>query len=178
MVSRDNPSANLGRNIRSLREAPGLSQQQLAKLSGVPRATWANLESGSANPTLTVLVKVAAALQVSIEELIGPPRAVARFYPGSSLRSRKRTGVEVRDILPDVISGLQIERMELPAGAGMRGIPHTPGTREYLTCERGQVSSPRRASPGPWRPATSWSSGGISTTAMRTRATERRWRTA
>ena len=29
--------------------------------------------------------------------------------------------------------------MELPAGGAMSGIPHTPGTREYLTCERGQV---------------------------------------
>ena len=32
-----------------------------------------------------------------------------------------------------------IERMELPAGASMTGVPHTPGTREYLTCERGTV---------------------------------------
>lgn len=29
--------------------------------------------------------------------------------------------------------------MELPAGAYMSGIPHTPGTREYLTCESGRV---------------------------------------
>ena len=29
--------------------------------------------------------------------------------------------------------------MELPPGASMAGIPHTPGTREYLTCEQGQI---------------------------------------
>ena len=29
--------------------------------------------------------------------------------------------------------------MELPPGARMAGVPHTPGTREYLTCERGTV---------------------------------------
>jgi quercetin dioxygenase-like cupin family protein len=27
----------------------------------------------------------------------------------------------------------------LPVGAAMTGVPHTPGTREYLTCERGSV---------------------------------------
>jgi quercetin dioxygenase-like cupin family protein len=29
--------------------------------------------------------------------------------------------------------------MALPAGASMAGVPHTAGTREYLTCERGQI---------------------------------------
>ncbi len=29
--------------------------------------------------------------------------------------------------------------MALPPGARMAGVPHTPGTREYLTCERGSV---------------------------------------
>ena len=32
---------------------------------------------------------------------------------------------------------MEIDRIELPAGARMTGIPHTPGTREYLTCEAG-----------------------------------------
>jgi DNA-binding response OmpR family regulator len=42
----------------------------MAKLSGVPRATWAHLESGSGNPTLNVLHRAATALAVSIEELV------------------------------------------------------------------------------------------------------------
>lgn len=29
--------------------------------------------------------------------------------------------------------------MELPPRAKMTGIPHTPGTREYLTCESGEI---------------------------------------
>jgi quercetin dioxygenase-like cupin family protein len=29
--------------------------------------------------------------------------------------------------------------MVLPPNARMAGVPHTPGTREYLTCERGSV---------------------------------------
>jgi quercetin dioxygenase-like cupin family protein len=29
--------------------------------------------------------------------------------------------------------------MELEPGRAYPGIPHTPGTREYLTCERGRI---------------------------------------
>lgn len=132
-------AVNLGRNIQQLREARGVTQQQIARVAGVPRATWANLESGGANPTLAVLVKVAQALQVRLEELIEPPRGTGRLYAAASLPSRRRGAVTVRKLLPETIAGLEIERMELPAGASMGGVPHTPGTREYLTCETGQI---------------------------------------
>jgi len=46
----------------------------------------------------------------------------------------------VRELLPDPIPGLQLERMVVPAGGRMTGTPHTPGTREYLTCERGLLT--------------------------------------
>src|SRR3954447_21408398 len=132
-------ATHLGRNIQQLREARGQSQQQIARVAGVPRATCANLESGGANPTLAFLIKVAQALQVRLEELIEPPRRAGRLYPASSLPSRKRGAVTVRKLLPETLPGLEIERMELPSGAAMAGVPHTPGTREYLTCERGQI---------------------------------------
>lgn len=135
----DSSSTNLARNIRSLREARGLTQQQLAKRSGVPRPTWANLESGSANPTLGVLVRVASALNISIEELIGPPRAIGRFYAAEQLPRRQRSGVTVGKVLPDALSGLDVERMVFPRGGRMGGVPHTPGSREYLFCESGKV---------------------------------------
>ena len=57
----------------------------------------------------------------------------------ASLPVRQRGKVTVRKLLPEAITGLEIERVVLPAGASMTGIPHTPGTREYLTCERGVV---------------------------------------
>jgi transcriptional regulator with XRE-family HTH domain len=132
-------ATNLGRNIQNLRQARGLSQQQMARVAHIPRATWANLESGESNPTLSVLVNVAQALQVRLEELIEPPRRTGRLYPAASLPVRKRGEVTVRKLLPETIAGLEIERMELPAGAAMSGVPHTPGTREYLTCERGHI---------------------------------------
>lgn len=130
---------HLATNVKQLRQARGFTQEQLARISGVPRATWANLESGAANPTIGVLLKVAAALQVPVEELLAPPRATARRFLAAELPVRTRGTVELRQLLPDPIPGTQIERMELPPGARMSGVPHMPGTREYLTAERGEI---------------------------------------
>jgi transcriptional regulator with XRE-family HTH domain len=132
-------AGRLGRNIRQLREARGLTQEQMARLSGIPRATWGNLESGAANPTLSVLHRVALALQVPLEELTASPRALGRHYPRTSLPERKQGDGLVRKLLPDSIPGVVIDRMEIPAGGRITGVPHMPGTREYLTCEAGQI---------------------------------------
>lgn len=116
-----------------------MTQQQMALLAGVPRATWSNLESGGANPTLVVLHSVAQALQVTIEELLSTPRAACQYYARGSLPARKRTGVRIAKLLPDEIPGMEIDRLELPGETLMAGVPHTPGTREYLTCETGRI---------------------------------------
>jgi transcriptional regulator with XRE-family HTH domain len=130
---------NLADNIRRLRESRNMSQQQIAKLSGIPRPTWASLESGSANPTLAVLSKTANALNVSIEELVGAPRSEFEFIPADKVREQKRQGAKLRPLVPEALPGLEISRTELAPGGRMMGVPHTVGTREYLTCERGQV---------------------------------------
>ena len=133
------PGDHLADNIKALRMARGLSQQQIAKAAGVPRATWTHLESGAANPTLAVLVKAANALHVRLDELLAPPNPTARHIRASELPVRQRGEVTVRKLLPESLPGIDLERMTLPPGARMTGVPHTPGTREYLTCERGIV---------------------------------------
>jgi transcriptional regulator with XRE-family HTH domain len=138
-MSNDELATRLGGNIRALRLSRRLTQQQMAKLSGLPRATWANLESGASNPTLSVLHRAAAALQVSLEELIARPRANARHYPKGTLPSRTRGTVNVSSLLPDSVPGMLLERILIPPGERLIGVPHTPGTREYLTCEVGAI---------------------------------------
>jgi transcriptional regulator with XRE-family HTH domain len=135
----DDSGANLAANVRRLREARGLSQARIARLAGIPRPTWASLEAGSANPTLGVLTRTAAALSVSIEELIGPPRTAARLFTAGGWPERRRQGARIRPLVPESIPGLEIVRMELAPGGQLAGIPHTPGTREYLTCEAGRI---------------------------------------
>jgi transcriptional regulator with XRE-family HTH domain len=132
-------ASRLATNVAQLREARGLTQAQIAKIAGVPRATWAHLESGTANPTLAVIHRAAMALQVSLEELISSPRSGVKHYPAKSRPTRVRGDVTVRKLLPDPVPGMEIDRMELPPRGRMTGIPHTPGTTEYLTCETGTI---------------------------------------
>src|SRR5687768_15047381 len=98
----------IARNIKGLREARGLTQEQLAKIAGVPRATWTNLESGSANPTLSVLHRAAGALQVTIEELLSSPRAACELFPLGTLPQRTQGQARVRKLLPHAIPGMEM----------------------------------------------------------------------
>jgi transcriptional regulator with XRE-family HTH domain len=136
----DSLPIRLGHNVRQLREARGLTQEQVARLAKLPRATWSHVESGAGNPTLAVLDKVATALQVPIEELTVSPRTSGRLHEKGSLRVRRQGDGSIRQLLPDPIPGVLIDRMELPPGGRIPGVPHMPGTREYFTCERGTVS--------------------------------------
>ena len=62
-----------------------------------------------------------------------------RHVKEAQLVARKRGEVTVRKLLPETLAGLDLERMIFPARARMIGVPHTEGTREYLTCERGAI---------------------------------------
>ena len=135
----DKTSTYLAENVREYRRSRQISQAQLAKMAGIPRPTLAHLESGSANPTLSVLMRLASTLQVLIEELVAPPRATARHFEAEDLPQRQRGSVSIRKLMPDPVRGLDIERMEFPAGAHLSGIPHARGTRKYVTCETGSL---------------------------------------
>src|SRR5579859_3084989 len=134
---------NLAANLRYLRSRRNMTQEQLAKLSGIPRSTIALVETGSGNPTLTVLIGLAAALQLPVEELLSASHGQCQVFRNGALPVELRgkgKKAEVRQLLPDPIPGMQIDRLELAPGARMTGIPHRPGTREYLACERGRMT--------------------------------------
>lgn len=134
-------SKHLSNNMIALRETRGLTQSALAELASVPRSTVTYLESGHGNPSLQNLVKIASALQVSIEELLKKPRKECQLIRKEQIPSQKRSGglVNIFKLLPDPIPGMEIDRMELSIGARMGGVPHIRGTKEYLICLTGQV---------------------------------------
>jgi len=136
----DSAASHLARNLASLRHTRALTQGDLAKSAEVPRSTIANLESGAGNPSLAVLVKVAAALGVPIDELLASPRALVRRWPADTVVSRsKGRGVNIRALVPEPVPGETMEVMDFEPGAVMAGTPHLPGTREYFTCLDGRV---------------------------------------
>jgi transcriptional regulator with XRE-family HTH domain len=134
-------AGHLARNLAVLRQVRGLTQQALATAADVPRSTIANLESGEGNPSLTVLVKVAGALGVPIDELLASARAKVRQWKDADVGSRERgKGVHLRPLVPEPVPDGILELMEFDPAGTMRGTPHLPGTREYFTCLRGQVT--------------------------------------
>ncbi len=56
--------------IRQVRREQGLSQEQLAKISGLSRSSIINFETGRRDPRVKDLRKIANALNVSVKELI------------------------------------------------------------------------------------------------------------
>jgi len=134
-------SRHLARNLATLRQVRGLTQDGLARAAEVPRSTIANLESGDGNPSLTVLVKVARALSTSIDELTASPRAKVRRWSAKDVASHSRgRGVTTRDLVPEPVPDEMMELMQFAPGAVMAGTPHLPGTREYFSCIEGEVT--------------------------------------
>lgn len=58
-----------GAHIRKLRIERGMSQEQLAERAQVHRTYIGMLERGEKNATITTLVKISTALNVSINQL-------------------------------------------------------------------------------------------------------------
>ncbi|WP_353888981.1 helix-turn-helix domain-containing protein [Acidovorax kalamii] len=67
------PRRSLGLRVKELRADHGLTQEELAERSGMFRTYLSRIESGQANPTLTVLYQVAAAFPIDVRELLTPP---------------------------------------------------------------------------------------------------------
>lgn len=59
----------VGKRIQELREAKGISQQDLAAKCNFEKSNMSRLEAGRVNPTLSTLEKVALALEVKITEI-------------------------------------------------------------------------------------------------------------
>jgi len=62
----------LAQSIRKQRLKKGLSQEKLARLADISTVTLVKIEAGVAKePTITTVTKLANALEISIDELVG-----------------------------------------------------------------------------------------------------------
>lgn len=62
----------VGRNVRRIRLARGLTQEQLSEASGFTQQYISDLERGRRNPTVVTLFELAQALGSTPVELIAP----------------------------------------------------------------------------------------------------------
>lgn len=61
----------IANNLKRLRKKRGLSQERLARLADISLNTLTKIESGFAKkPTIQTVVKLAKALEVSLDELV------------------------------------------------------------------------------------------------------------
>lgn len=58
-------------SLRNLRELRGYTQKQLAKSCGLTESWISHYESGRRKPSLDNLIKLANALRVTLDELVG-----------------------------------------------------------------------------------------------------------
>ncbi|MGD8862505.1 MAG: XRE family transcriptional regulator [Myxococcales bacterium] len=133
----------LGPNLRRLRKARGLTQQELAGLASVPRATLASMERDGANPGLEGVVTVARALDVSLDELVSPPpeHRIFKMTAAQAKEYRDDAGRYLsRQLSPLASRGVQLQHVRLSPGCDSRGRPHPMGAQEFFFCFRGTAT--------------------------------------
>jgi len=87
---------DIGRRLRDLREAKGLSQTDVEDLTGLPRSYVSRTENGRGTPSIQVLERWAEALDVDLHQLFvaGDGRPEAPVPP-----DRIRAGAQERRLL-------------------------------------------------------------------------------
>jgi len=112
--------ARLAARLLTEREQRGWSVAELAAKSGVSRAMISKIERGEANPTASLLVKVAAAFGLPLSLLLARAEGEASRLARADEQQRwqdPESGYRRRAISPPSDGLLQLTEVELPAGA-------------------------------------------------------------
>jgi transcriptional regulator with XRE-family HTH domain len=137
-------SAAIGAKVRSERQARDWTLDQLAEHSGVSRRMLINIEQGSANPSVTMLLRLSDALGIGLQALV----AVAQTKPVKVVRAGDAPALWTGDsggrgVLlagttpPDI---LELWDWTLAPGDRHDSEPHVRGTKEVLQVREGTVS--------------------------------------
>lgn len=142
VISLDKTSQWLASHVISQRKIRGWTQAQLAKVTGMTRASIALIESGGANPTLENLMKISTGLNISLNEILSRPHANCELVLSKDVPRdpRSRRGSVLKKLLPASLSNFEFDELELEAGKSFKGSPHNEGTKEFFTCTQGVVS--------------------------------------
>jgi transcriptional regulator with XRE-family HTH domain len=129
----------VGTNLRRLRAEQSLSLSDLARSSGVAKATLSALEGGRGNPTLETLSALAAALQIPMGDLITAadpaPVTVVRSDEGTEIPG---TANDLRLIARFTPGGtVEVYEAQWPKRSTRNAGGHGPGTREHVFVTRG-----------------------------------------
>ncbi|GAA1594687.1 XRE family transcriptional regulator [Actinomadura kijaniata] len=89
----------LAANLRRVRGERDLSLSELARRSGIGKATLSQLEAGSGNPTIETVFSLSRVLAVPISDLLDPPRASGlTVVRGADVEVLRGQGVDLRPL--------------------------------------------------------------------------------
>ena len=106
--------AEVGPRLRRLRTRRGVTLTQLAAETGISKSTLSRLESGQRKPSLELLLPLAQAHQVPLDELVGAPEV---GDPRIRLKPRRRNGRVVFP-LTQQSSGVHVWKVIIPPERG------------------------------------------------------------
>jgi len=131
----------VGNRIRELRAQRKLTQQQLADLAKIPRATLATIEKDESNPSLAAVYKIAVALNCTIDELLETQlNRVEVTTRDQMVESQSVDGVyHAVTLFPPNSGFFSQQRFTLEGRSSYKGKPHPPGSEEYLFIQEGEV---------------------------------------
>lgn len=123
---------SLGRKLRLIREANGLSQRELARRAGVTNSSISLIEQGQVSPSVASLARLLAAIPVSLAHFFAclPEREPARFFPSDNPSDSGYDWAEEQPLPPDMpLLSAPLRRMLVRGDSG-----ETP-----LFCPQAQV---------------------------------------
>ncbi|MCX2732711.1 XRE family transcriptional regulator [Saccharopolyspora sp. NFXS83] len=126
--------AEVGPRLRALRKRSGLTLAGLSEATGISVSTLSRLESGSRRPSLELLLPLAKAHQVQLDELVGAP---ATGDPRIHAKPIVRHGM-THIPLTRRPGGVQAFKMIIPAGRGEPD-PQTHEGYEWLYVLNGRL---------------------------------------
>jgi transcriptional regulator with XRE-family HTH domain len=106
--------AEVGPRLRRLRTRRGVTLTQLAATTGISKSTLSRLETGQRKPSLELLLPLAEAHQVPLDELVGAPEV---GDPRIRLKPRRRNGRLVFP-LTQQSSGVHVWKVVVPPERG------------------------------------------------------------
>ena len=136
-------SHNISINLRRIRQSKSMSLEQAAEQTGVSKSMLAQIEKGTANPSLGVLGKITSGLRIEFQRLIETPREDFCLVKPETLVPTKEIEGQYRvwTCFPYEDTRLvEIYRIDVePGGVYMSGA-HGENTREYLTVTDGELT--------------------------------------
>jgi transcriptional regulator with XRE-family HTH domain len=135
----------IARRVAAFRKRQGLSLDQLAARAGVSKGSLAGMEKATGNPSISLLCQTAAALGVSVSDLLATstPRKAETFeFGGGKVLWRGRKGGSAR-LLFGTRGPLMFELWEWAMFPTERyeAKAHSAGTKEILYAMKGRLGA-------------------------------------